>query len=192
VAEPACADRTYITCFVSAAKNLLLAVVSMSNNVSENMLLKFLILTFIAAGLSGCCTVDRLSNRELLIRSLGANGTNYVQLFETSIEALEQHESDLLRKVNSALRGILEVSTNCPEVSARVTHIEKVAAAFYADKRTLIQELREAANPKTDSIFYYHFKSSTHQEDGWLVARGGTIKRKVNFGEGIVLPPPVD
>lgn len=156
------------------------------------MRLKYLILSCVAAGFSGCCAVDQLSSRELLIRNLGASETNYVELFETSIEALEEHEADLFRKVNGALRGIRDVSTNCPEVFTRVAHIEKVAAAFYADKRTLIQQLRDVTNPKIDSIFYYRFKSPTRDEDGWLVARGGAVKRKVTFGEGVVLPRLVD
>jgi hypothetical protein len=114
--------------------------------------------------------------------------SDYVELYELSVEGIKAHEEDILRKVNSVVRGLRELGADCPAVTDRLNRIEKAAQSEYTHKLKLLEDLGQAYDQKRDAVFFFYSKSNTRQEFGWMVVNRGKIKKKVLLGEGVVLP----
>lgn len=110
-------------------------------------------------------------------------GTNYIELWETSIESLQENADRqhhiLTNIVNNLNQDILplQVSSNtCMSAIERLRRIRAAEDYFYIENNKTINELRQAYDAQTDTIFYYNY---AFQEYGWMVVHGETIKKKV-------------
>jgi hypothetical protein len=145
------------------------------------------LLAVLTGVLAGCASAPQ-SPRTAFLDGLPAGRNNYVELYEVSLESLRQSEERVLRITKSIARGVqeslLECTNACPPVQRRLDRIQKVANELNKDSMDKIRDIEAAYDPKTDSILYFHYKSGSTDEAGYLVATGGSLKAKYVFGEG--------
>lgn len=148
-----------------------------------------LLLGLLAAGLVGCRT-GRMSPREAFL-SRAPDRTNYYKLYEVSIESLRAEEDRILRLTKGFTKGVRSVTTNCPPCAPLQEHLSRVdmiADKLHKPDVAFIERLQKDYDPKTDTILFFHYWDSSQdevgfQDYGYLVTRGGVVKKKFAFGE---------
>jgi hypothetical protein len=154
------------------------------SQVSER--LAFLLVLLVGV-LAGCGSVPQ-SSRAAFLDKLPADRRNYVELYEVSVESLRHSEERVLRITKSIVKGVqeslLDCTNACPAVEQRLVYINKVAETLNKDSMGKIRAIEAAYDPEADSILYFHYKSGSTDEAGYLIVTGRNLKAKYVFGEG--------
>jgi undecaprenyl pyrophosphate synthase len=141
---------------------------------------------FTAFLLAGCAS-NTGSPREQFLRSVRADRSQYVQVYETSIEALKEREDEMLKAIRIAVRGtreeMKESGVNSNALDQRLARIEHVAAELHRARCAVIEELKQHYDPKLDIILFYEFRSESRRETAWVVMRGRNARWKMVLSE---------
>jgi hypothetical protein len=145
------------------------------------------LLALLMVVLAGCASAPH-SPRAAFLEGLPAGRSNYVELYEVSVESLRQGEEKVLLITKSIVKGVkeslLECTNACPVAEQRLAYINQVAEACNKESMGKIREIEAAYDPKVDSILYFHYKSGSTDEAGYLITCGGSLKARYVFGEG--------
>jgi hypothetical protein len=135
-------------------------------------------------GITYCgCSKAPQSPREAFLAEITDSRSDYVQVYEVSIESLQELEDEVLKATKLAVRGVRDVmkeeALESRALSERLERMEHVAEMLRRDRMHRIEQLKENYNPKTDTILFYHRKSEMSEEMAWIVMTGCEIKRRI-------------
>lgn len=140
------------------------------------------IATIVLALLTGCQTIEQNSQQAFLIATK-TKRDNYVNLHETSIEAIEDRDEQVFRATKIATQGIVEslkdCTNNCVHLNERLNRIDLIARQIQTNRAQMLMQLKSKCDPQTDSVLFYHLRKDDLEEVGWAIMRGGAIKAKV-------------
>jgi hypothetical protein len=144
--------------------------------------------------LSGCASPP-ISPREAFLASVRNERTNYVQLYEVSVESLREREDKLLSVTAAIISGVRESSkrqTNSPALEERLQRIGMVAETLHKSALKKLAELERMYDPSTDCILFFRYDSGAQGESGFLITHGGKVKRRLVFGENWISDSPTN
>jgi hypothetical protein len=150
-----------------------------------------LLLLLVISGSVGCST-PQMSSREAFLSRV-PDRSHYYKLYEVSPEALRFEGDRILRLTKNFTQGVREVvreCRECPALDAHLSRVDHIAERLHEPHLQLVQQLEEVYDRKTDTILFFHYWVADgeddvgHQEWGYLVTRGGIVKKRVVFGGG--------
>lgn len=139
----------------------------------------------------GCAEVK--SPRQAFLSSVGKDSTNYIEIYEVSIESIEKSQNSINRVVTNLIYNIGEdlekcgpTNCQCALVNERLARIQKGSRWYYSEQVKQLGELEKFYNPKTDVIFYYNYAG---RDFGYVVVVGNKIKKKLVLETAAGTPP---
>jgi hypothetical protein len=141
------------------------------------------------------CASPPISPREAFLATVPNERTNYVQLYEVSVESLREREEKLLSVTAAIVRGVRESSkgqTNSPALEERLQRIDLVAETLHKTTLKELAELERVYDPRTDCILFFRYHSGAQDESGFLLTRSGKVKMRLVFGENWTSDSPTN
>ena len=136
--------------------------------------------------LVGGCSSPPISPREAFLATVPGERTNYVQLYEVSLESLREREDKLLSVTKAIVNGVREGNkgqTNPAALEERLQRIDLVAETLHESTFQKLAELEQVYDPRTDCVLFFRCCSGAQQESGFLLTSGGKVKKRLVFGE---------
>lgn len=148
---------------------------------------KFLILVCVMV-CAGCQSTRGLSPRETFLVLNGSERKNYIEVYETSPEALVEIEKMALRMTKIIVTGARDASLENPTGSEAVLkRLGEIDIYTKKHKASRIDELKKQVSvlydPKTDVLLFYKYRTNKRQEDALVVMQGKKIKTKLILEE---------
>jgi hypothetical protein len=138
-----------------------------------------LILTLFIVG----CKSTEVSPRESFLITTKTQRSDYVELYDVSVESFRKSAEDSFSATRNALRGVREAllrcTNGCNELNDRLNWIEFSAGSIHKSYLNISDCLQSEHNPKTDTIIYFHTKTDVREEYGWAIMCKGLIKSRI-------------
>jgi hypothetical protein len=101
----------------------------------------------------------------------------YDEFWETSPEALTEADA---RKLTFGMIQIHEIQKKYPQYTDLVNDLDvldKRLLAFRNEGIPMVKEIKKVFDPKTDTLFCYHYEEGTNHGQGYLILRNGDFFR---------------
>ncbi len=124
---------------------------------------------------TGCYTTPSISPKEAYFRKHPEFRARCHEFWETSPEEIADAQAARLTSILVLVHTLQNQYTNYPDLLHHLDAVEKRTLGLRDKPSPLVQEIRSAFNPKTDTLFWY---CDENGEKGHMRVRQGDCYRK--------------